>query len=721
MTTLILDIENTISFPYDDAPSERDGSPYNHNNALVCVGYKVLETGEKDVLVFHHNEFTGSLVSNSKYLERLLSEATTVVGHNLKHDLSWLFECGHDYDGKLHDTMIFEYVFMKGMKRDLSLDACADRRGVQESKLDLLKEYLKVSRDDNRLNVNEIPLDKLIEYNLQDVEVTEKLYLAQLKYVDTHREKHKHTLVDTDKLYSVCELMTDFLRVLIDMESAGTTVDMSTLDQYELAFTKELQELDVELRRKIEEYMGDTPFNFNSNDDMAKLLYSRLPVDKKKWCEVFNIGTDQRGSVRKKKNVKILARDRFDHYVKDMEIAYKTKAKQCTNCRGVGKIQKYTKKNEPYKNMNICPVCNGAGLTHTKLSQVAGLKLRPNNRFASNSGFATSKHVIEYYLGKHSIPKEVKEFLSKLDRRNKLDTWVNTFCKAIRKYTKSDGRIHTSFNQCIAATGRLSSTKPNLQNQSKRDKDFPIRKVFTTRWKEGWLIDADFGQLEFRIAAYLSQCPAAMKAIEEGLDIHSLTRDFYHGKLQYQPDVLVPEMTRQEAKAETFGPLYGKITAWTKQFYALFPGIKEWHETIMGEAATWKQVQTPSGRVYSFPTAEWFTNRAGDLLVSGHTQIKNYGVQGFATGDVVAIVCIDIWKYLRQHKAKSKLILQVHDSATTDTHPDEKDLVLAAYQYAFNNVYSHARERWGIDLNVPLSFELSIGKNWLEQEEIKLN
>jgi DNA polymerase I-like protein with 3'-5' exonuclease and polymerase domains len=169
----------------------------------------------------------------------------------------------------------------------------------------------------------------------------------------------------------------------------------------------------------------------------------------------------------------------------------------------------------------------------------------------------------------------------------------------------------------------------------------------------------------------------------------------------------------------TFGPLYGKHTEWTKQFYALFPGIAEWHKRLMDEAVTTKEIRTPSGRIYAFPDTQRYMKRDGTISVSGHTQIKNYPVQGFATGDIVLLVMIDIYKYLRKHNANSRVILQVHDSATSDAHPDEIDLVVAAYRYAFDNVYAHDKERFGIDINVPLAFDLTIGDNWLEQEAIE--
>jgi DNA polymerase I-like protein with 3'-5' exonuclease and polymerase domains len=141
----------------------------------------------------------------------------------------------------------------------------------------------------------------------------------------------------------------------------------------------------------------------------------------------------------------------------------------------------------------------------------------------------------------------------------------------------------------------------------------------------------------------------------------------------------------------------------------------------MSEVVNTGELWSPSGRIYAFPNTRWFMNNKGERTATGHTQIKNYTVQGFATGDMVLLVLIDIHNYLTERNAKSRLILQVHDSVATDTHPDEVQLVEDAYKFAFDNVYAHAKERFGIDINVPLAFELSRGPSWGEQTKINFN
>lgn len=1031
---LVLDIENTISYPYGD--KELDNSPFNPDNKLVSVGIWDVDTREHEYLFFHSKDksYPIDLQRNHTVLQDYLDKATLLIGHNIKYDLLWIRECGFKYDGPVWDTAVFSYVLFRGRKLGLSLDACCERAGIEGSKLDILSEYLNSGQ-----NTDDVPVDQLREYGIQDIHLTARLFLYQQDMIRNGTEKMAHMM-------KAVNLMHDVLPVLTDMERAGVAIDSKYLHELKVGYSAELKEVTRKLNKMTHQLMGDRPVNLDSPDDMSRVLYSRVPKDKAEWREIFNIGAEVRGNVSKKKRLTLYPKGEFEGIIKSkMWVVPKVTAIKCPKCSGKGTIPKLTKQGVPYKRPPKCKSCSGLGVRYIPSKEAAGLRLRPANTFASQSGFATNKDVIEYYLSS-SISTKARTYLQLLSRYNKLTTWVGTFIPQLEKYTRDTGLIHCSFNQCVTSTGRLSCTKPNLQNQSKRDPDFKLRKAFISRFEDGRIYDADFGQLEFRIAAFLSGCEKALQAVRDNVDIHSMTRDFYHGKLEFKPVILQPDMTRQEAKAEcvpmdsliltrdgwkdyhtleigeevlgynqeldqmkwtrvldkvkhkgiptvtlrtkhnwevtctsnhrwygevrrmsegirsydsavftpdtmttehhitvsamaeggdnnctpdvaafigwlysdgsiqvsdatnktsqgkdgrrvgvracilqkkyttevmevlsacniiptrqvtrpdgtivwylsaedtrrlhieagldirhpdfvkwvlsldlearysfldavflaeghtreydvkcvtqnvgpfqeaihiaafleghdvrlshktgytgkdcvrmtlrkkrhvggqrltktiaesqdvwcprtelgswvmkqggtvtitgnTFGPLYGKITEWTKQFYALFPGIKEWHNRLMDEAVTRKEITTPSGRVYSFPDARRFMRRDGELLCTYHTQIKNYPVQGFATGDIVLLVLIDVYNYLKERGAKSLLNLQVHDSATVDAHPDEFDLVEQAYDYAFNNVYAHAKEKFGIDLTVPLSFDLTWGYNWLEQQK----
>lgn len=715
INALVVDIENTICKPYASKPTEVDSSPYNPNNYLVSVGVKyVYQEDELPYFIFNHDELSDidpqSLVKSRDRLQSLFDNTELLIGHNLKYDLIWLRESGFIYHGKVWDTMLAEYAMSRGLKRSLKLDDCVKRAGVTSSKLNTLQEAMSTG-----LNINQIPLDKLITYGKNDVDITKDLYIYQLDKLDTMGDKGTH-------LKKSIALMNDFLPVLVDIERAGVSIDNDTLNELNDRYKNELVELDYSIKHTVAGVMGDKPYNLNSNDDLSSIFYSRRPKDKRAWASIFNIGSEERNSVKKKKRIRLFNRHKGQYrevVQKHTSLVYRETASQCSDCSGTGYIQKTKVDGTPFLRKNKCKSCDGTGLVYTKTDTIAGFKLPSRNTDVTSSGWTTDKNVVEHLLSNANLPSTTRDFLTGIARYNKLTTWVNTFIAQIKTY-QTDGLIHCNFGQSNTATGRLNASRPNMQNQSKRDPEFKLRKVFKSRWTNGRLYDADFGQLEFRIAAVLSGCKDALAAIESGMDIHSVTRDFFRGLLEYKPSIIKPNITRQEAKAETFGPLYGKHTEWTRQFYKLFPGIKLWHDKLMDEAVTTGEIRTPSGRIYAFPNAQWFTRADGETSCSFHTQIKNYPVQGFATGDVVLLVLIDVYDYLRKHNAKSKLILQVHDSALVDAHPDEFQLVESAFNFAFSNVYKHAEDRFNFTISVPLSFDLTYGDNWLEQKPLDI-
>ena len=250
-----------------------------------------------------------------------------------------------------------------------------------------------------------------------------------------------------------------------------------------------------------------------------------------------------------------------------------------------------------------------------------------------------------------------------------------------------------------------------MQNMP-RGGTFPVKKVFVSRWEGGKILEADFAQLEFRTAAYLSQDKIAMKEIEDGFDVHSYTASVISDAGQ--------KTTRQEAKAHTFAPLYGATgfgrTNAEAQYYKMFTKkykeIALWHSKLAQEAISTGKITTPSGRQFSFPDVE--RNVYGK--VSHFTQIKNYPVQSFATADVVPVVLLKIEKRLQD--AQSCIVNTVHDSIVIDVHPDEENLVV----YTLKSINSSLRDiintQFGINFNVPLQLDMKIGNNWLDTKDV---
>jgi DNA polymerase I-like protein with 3'-5' exonuclease and polymerase domains len=250
-----------------------------------------------------------------------------------------------------------------------------------------------------------------------------------------------------------------------------------------------------------------------------------------------------------------------------------------------------------------------------------------------------------------------------------------------------------------------------MQNMP-RGGTFPVKKVFISRWEGGLILEADFAQLEFRTAAYLSQDETAMKEIENGFDVHSYTQEVISNAGQ--------KISRQEAKAHTFAPLFGATgfgrspaeATYYEQFTKKYKGIALWHSKLAKEAVTNFKIKTPSGREFAFPDVSRRTNGG----VTHFTQIKNYPVQSFATADIVPLILMDIDRRLNGYK--SCVVNTVHDSIVIDVHPDEVEVVKSIIKYTNNDMTSTINEHFNIDLNVPLLLEAKIGKNWLDMQDV---
>ena len=230
----VVDVENSITL--------RDGKiyndPYEEDNTLTEVGVLCLDTGDKRLLPFDHKEATERDKNNSCVLQRMLNTTTLLIGHNLQYDLAWLWCNGFKYDGDIYDTMLAEYLLMRGQKQPLSLEQCALRRGLKYQKDDTLKTYYKKG-----YNTNEIPLDELSHYLDLDLLTTGELYKAT---VETFRSS------DSASLRSVRDVTFRTCRVLAKMSVAGIRVDRTTLQHVRHDYEQErcdiLQRLQVKTR-----------------------------------------------------------------------------------------------------------------------------------------------------------------------------------------------------------------------------------------------------------------------------------------------------------------------------------------------------------------------------------------------------------------------------------------------------------------------------------------
>ena len=410
-----------------------------------------------------------------------------------------------------------------------------------------------------------------------------------------------------------------------------------------------------------------------------------------------------------------MEKTKFHQTIKEnSDIVYKTKAEKCWNCYGAGTIKKYKKDGSLYAKLPKCPKCNGEGFVFVNSGKIAGFRFNPPNvKWVSANGFSVNKKMLEVlqHVTKRNDSMEAYNFLADIQRLSSLDTYLSSFVDGIKIHTKTDGMLHVRLLQHRTATGRFSGADPNMQNMP-RGGTFPVKKVFVSRWKGGKILEADFAQLEFRTAAFLSQDKIAMKEIEDGFDVHSYTANVITESGQ--------KISRQEAKAHTFAPLYGATgfgrtnaeAKYYEQFTKKYKEIALWHSRLAKEAINTRKIRIPSGREFSFPDVE----RRVNGTVSHFTQIKNYPVQSFATADIVPLVLMKIDE--RLSTCKSCIVNTVHDSIVIDVHPEEQDQVLFIIKSINNDMKTIIDNYYGINFNVPLLLEAKIGDNWLDTKEV---
>ncbi len=677
---LTLDVENTVT--------KRDGKmhldPFEPDNSLVMVGI-LTDRGQCLTFPFDHADRP----NQDDYYERVqmfLDEATVLICHNAAHDLLWLWESGFKYDGPVFDTMLAEYVLQRGQKQPLSLEACAERYELDTKKQDTLKEYFAKG-----VSVRDIPYNELTSYLIADLEATQQLADKQMLRLNRQDDAGLMGTVDLTNQVAVC---------LARIYQRGFTVDLQALDGVRQEFEQERDDLERDLQAHVRRLMGDTPINLNSPEQLSWVVYSRKVIDKPYWGNAIDPYMSD-GDFRS-----LIAAG--------TERMYKTKATQCRDCNGTGQVRKVRKDGTLYAKSNRCKVCNGSGYLLTPTGATAGLRFKPPSpKWASANGFSTSKQNLET-LEKAARVKgmtDAVDFLSKVRRLSAVDTYLSSFVDGIRMYTKQDGKLHVRLTQHMTATGRFSGRDPNMQNMP-RGGTFPVKKVFVSRFDGGKIMEADFAQLEFRAAAYLSQDGVAIEEVSTGFDVHAYTAKVITDAGQ--------PTDRQTAKAHTFAPLYGATgfgrTPAEAEYYTHFTekyeGIGLWHSRLAKEAIATGKITTPSGREFAFPDVV----RKPNGRVSHFTQIKNYPVQSFATADIVPIALLHIDKLL--DGMQSCVVNTVHDSIVIDVHPDEERRVIDIIHQTNKELPDLITIRWGLVFNVPLLLEAKIGPNWLDTKDV---
>ena len=335
------------------------------------------------------------------------------------------------------------------------------------------------------------------------------------------------------------------------------------------------------------------------------------------------------------------------------------------------------------------------------------LKITDKPARTATKQYSTSEDVLVKMLYRHPIIQLILDYRSLTKLKS---TYVDVLPTLI---SPRDKRIHTSYNQAVAATGRLSSNNPNLQNIPIRtDRGKEIRKAFVPRSSEFILVSADYSQIELRIIAHMSGDPNMIEAFRQGVDIHAATASKVYG-------IPVNEVTsemRRNAKAVNFGIIYGQsafglserlniprreAAAIIDAYFAQYSGIRSYMDKTIEFARKHGYVETLLGRRRYLRDIT-----SANAVVRGFAERNaiNAPIQG-SSADMIKIAMIHIHEDLEKMQTRSRMILQVHDELVFDVHKSELDLIRPLI---------HDRMKHALPLDVPIEVEVDAGENWLE-------
>ena len=335
------------------------------------------------------------------------------------------------------------------------------------------------------------------------------------------------------------------------------------------------------------------------------------------------------------------------------------------------------------------------------------MKLIDNPKKTKTGQYATGEEILSKLADEHEIAAKILEFR---EYQKLKSTYVDAIPQLISPVS---GRVHTDFRQTVAATGRLSSNNPNLQNIPIRTaKGREIRKAFIPKNDDYLIMSADYSQIELRIMAAFSRDESMMQAFKNGRDIHATTAAKVFG---VDVDNVEPNM-RRKAKEVNFGIIYGISAFGLSQnlniprgeaqeiidaYFKEFPNVKKYMDDVVEKARKDGFVETILGRRRYLRNinSRNFTMRGFD-----ERNAVNAPIQGSAA-DIIKVAMINIHKWMKEEKVKSKMLIQVHDELVFELYKSEEELMTQKVTELMKNA---------LPLEVPMEVGLGVGKNWLE-------
>ena len=337
----------------------------------------------------------------------------------------------------------------------------------------------------------------------------------------------------------------------------------------------------------------------------------------------------------------------------------------------------------------------------------AKMRIAEKPKMTKTKQFCTDEEYLKGFAAEHEIVRLILEYrgVKKL-----LSTYIDALPELVNPVT---GHIHTSYNQAVTATGRLSSSNPNLQNIPVRDAiGRPIREAFIPSREDGLLLSADYSQVELRLMAHLSGDESLCEAFRNGEDIHAATAAKIFGKA-------IDEVTAEErrrAKTANFGIIYGISAFGLAQrldiprseakelidgYFASYPKVKQYMEKTIADAVQAGWVETIFARRRYL---EGIDSRNANTRALAERNAINAPIQGSAA-DIMKIAMVGVYRAFKEQGIRSKLILQVHDEIVVDLVPTEREAVERIVREQMEGAAK---------LSIPLVVDIGIGKNWLE-------
>lgn len=334
------------------------------------------------------------------------------------------------------------------------------------------------------------------------------------------------------------------------------------------------------------------------------------------------------------------------------------------------------------------------------------LDLNPRAKKKKDS-YPTDEETLNEIADRHPIVGKILEFRAV---KKLLSTYIDPLPALI---SPTDGKVHTTFTQALTATGRLSSLKPNLQNIPIRtERGMKIREAFVPSDPDGWIVSADYSQIELRLMAHLSGDPHLVAGFAHGADVHrSTAARIFH----IAPEDVTAEQ-RRHAKVANFGIIYGisafglsqrmgisrtEAKTFIEEYFRSYPGVKDYMDRVVAEAREKGYVETLFGRKRFLPD---INSRNAVARGLAERNAINAPIQGGAA-DIIKLAMIAVSRRLDAEGLRSRMVLQVHDELVFDVVPDERDRIVEIVKQEMESVCT---------LKVPLITECNYGKNWRE-------